>query len=85
MSNTITFTMTLEQAALIHQLASEQMAAQKNWIVSAVEEGHLERAQRIAREMRGVQNIFGSFNVEAKKFVAEATGKDFPTHIEVRR
>lgn len=84
-ASTISFTMTVAQAELIHNLAREQMAAQKNWIVSAVEEGDLARAQRIAAELRELSNVAAGFNMDAKRVIAAARGEAIPSSTTLKR
>lgn len=69
-----TFVMTLEQANMIHQLAASQIAAIKNWMVTAVERGDLERAQKLAVELRQYQSIFAAFNMSACEEIAKLSG-----------
>lgn len=69
-----TFTMTEAQARLIHDMAREQCEALKNWIVSAVEQGELQRAQLLSRQLRDHQVIFAGFNMTAIKERAERNG-----------
>ena len=74
-----TFTMTEEQARLIHEMAADRMAAHKNWTASAVESGKFEYAQELVAKLRKHEDIFAAFNMTAKHEIAQHTGKALET------
>lgn len=57
-----TIKLNTEQARAVHEQLSSHMAAQKNWIASAVETGDLPRAQVLVKELRFIQDIACKFN-----------------------
>jgi hypothetical protein len=46
----------------LFKLVEDDCAAHKNWIASAVEAGDFERAQRLVKALRNVQNLFATLN-----------------------
>lgn len=73
-----TFTMTLEQAKLIHAMTADRMAALKNWTATAVEQGDLAYAQTLVADLRKHEAIFAGFNMKSKEDLATSTGKPMP-------
>ena len=81
--NDISFKMTRGQAKMLHSLIKDDLAAHKNWIMSAVEAGELERAQELTRTARRLANLARAFNVEVKDMTARERGRELPTEIDV--
>ena len=71
----IEFKMSEAQAVNIHKMAETHCATLKNHIAMYVEQGKLEEAQKLCRELREHQAIFAAFNREASHAIAAHTGK----------
>jgi hypothetical protein len=70
-----TFKLTFDQAVLVPQVVDSHMQALKNWTASAVENGNLERAQRLVKELREYERLYAAFNVKSKQETARHLGK----------
>jgi hypothetical protein len=81
--NDISFKMTRGQAKMIFSLIRSDVAAHKNWIMSAVETGDTERAQELTRTTRRLETLARAFNVEVKDMVAQERGRELATEIDV--
>lgn len=67
-----TFNMSEAQARNVHKVISSHCQALKNWTASAVEDGKLEYAQKLVKELREYQALFAAFNMDAKHEIAKA-------------
>lgn len=70
-----TFDMSEAHAVLIHGLVKSQMAALQNWICSAVNSNNIERARELVGQYNEAKELYAPFNVEAKRDIADLTGK----------
>lgn len=71
-----TFTMSEAQARNLHKVVDSHCQSLKNWIASRVEDGDLERAQELTRELRQYQALYAAFNMDAKHEIAK--GRNLP-------
>lgn len=78
------FIMSDKQATNVHKLVASHIAALKNYIASAVEDGKLERAKRHVAELREYEALFAAFNITAKYEIAEFTSKPIERTIQVQ-
>lgn len=79
------FKLTVAEAEIIHDLVKDRIAAQHNWIATAVENGNTDKATAMVKELRDYQMLFATFNMKSKRDTAEFTGKPMPTEHEPRR
>lgn len=70
----ITIRISEDNAQLVHELIADRLASTKNWLVSAVEDDQFERAKRLTKEARQLQELFAGFNVKVKREIAERKG-----------
>ena len=63
--NDRTYTLSRDNALIVHQIVRSDIAAHKNWICGAVERGEVEAAQALVKHMRKLETIASSLNVEA--------------------
>jgi hypothetical protein len=82
--NDFTFVMPDKQANNVHKVVASHIAALKNYIASAAEDGKLERAKRYVAELREYEALFAAFNVTAKYEIAEFSKKPVERTIQVK-
>ncbi len=72
MTTLTAYNLTDADAEIVHGVLSSQLAATKNWVLSAVESGDIEKARKLTSEARKLRDLYATFNVSVHREIEAA-------------